>query len=95
MARTLCIVAGILLLILGLISLVSPIPGSTFFTASGMTLLICVSPWFRRCIYLGRGRLRFFNKVMTFLEEHTGQRIGDVLKKTRPTSAAEAEKEAR
>ncbi len=78
------LIAGVLLLLLGLISLVTPIPGSAFFTASGLTILICSSPWFRACVRMGRKRFKFFHKVMTWLENHTGKSIGEMLKTSHP-----------
>ncbi|NQU47270.1 MAG: hypothetical protein HQ519_01380 [Planctomycetes bacterium] len=85
MSKLLTVAIGTLLLILGAISMVTPIPGSTFFLASGMTLLICASPWFRACLSWSRRRAKLFNKMMTWLENHTGKKIGGVLKTTRPS----------
>jgi len=86
MMRILCILLGVLLLALGLISLISPIPGSTFFTAAGLTLLICASPWFREGVRQCRARLTFVDKLLTWIENHAGKRIGGVLASTRPGS---------
>lgn len=84
MKKAVVIFAGILLLLLGTISMVSPIPGGTFMLAFGSVLLICASPWFRRCLQFFRKRFHWFNKLMGWLERKTGQRIGGVLKLTQP-----------
>ena len=82
MKKAFFVVTGIVLLLLGTISMVTPIPGGTFMLALGSVLLICASPWFRRCLQLLRRRFKLFNRMMTWLENKTGERIGGVLKLT-------------
>ena len=77
-------VAGSLLLLMGTISMVTPIPGGTFMLAAGSVLLICASPWFRRCLQILRTRFGLFNRIMTWMENKMGDRIGGVLKLTQP-----------
>jgi hypothetical protein len=72
------------MLLLGTVSMVTPIPGGTFLLAGGSVLLICASPWFRRCLQYARVRIAMFDRLMKWLECRTGERIGGVLKLTRP-----------
>lgn len=84
MKKIFVIIAGVLLLVLGTISMVTPIPGGTFLLAFGVVLLICVSPWFRRCLQFLRTKVVWFNKLMTLLERNTGKKIGGILELTQP-----------
>lgn len=79
MKRMFTIVAGIVLLLLG-----SVLPGGSFLLAMGTMLLICASPWFRQCLQWLRTRYTWINKMMTWLENKMGDRIGSVLKLTKP-----------
>ena len=79
MKRMFTIVAGIVLLLLG-----SVLPGGSFLLAMGTMLLICASPWFRQCLQWLRTRYTRINKMMTWLENKMGDRIGSVLKLTKP-----------
>ncbi len=80
MKRVICISVGTLLLLLG----ATPIPGGTFMLAAGAVVLICASPWFRDCLQYFRGRFALFNRIMTWLENKTGERIGSILRLTKP-----------
>jgi hypothetical protein len=76
-----------LLLLVGLISMVTPVPGGTFMIAGGLTTLICSSPRARFCIKYMRTRLSWFNKMVGWIESKVGSRIkiiGKALKQTRP-----------
>ena len=75
---------GALMLLLGTISMVTPIPGGTFLLAAGSVLLICASPWFRRCLQYARTRVALFDRMMRWVEKKMGERIGGILKLTRP-----------
>ena len=79
MKRVFTIVAGIILILLG-----SVVPGGSFLLALGTMLLICASPWFRQCLQFLRTRFARFNKMMTWMENKMGDRIGSVLKLTEP-----------
>lgn len=75
------------LLFLGIISLVTPIPGAVLPIAVGLTLLIYASPKARLCIQWFRSRLPWFHKLFCWLEEKIGTRISVIsktLKDTRP-----------
>ncbi len=80
------IFASILVLI-GLASMVTPIPGGIIMISGGLTTLICSSPRAQFCIRFIRTRTAWFNKAFFWLEGKMGKRvkiIGDALAKTRP-----------
>jgi hypothetical protein len=75
------------LLLLGLVSMVTPIPGGTIMIATSLTALICTSPRARSCLRFMRARIVWLDKSFYWLEEKVGARIGfigDALRKTRP-----------
>ena len=77
-----------LLLILGMISMMSPIPGGIFLLAGALTLLICSDPIAQHCLKWVRTRVNWFNKTIHWLEDKVGVKIkvmGDALKLTRPS----------
>ena len=84
MLKPVAIALATVLLLFGVISMVSPIPGGTVAIALGLALLICTSKKFTRTI--GRLRLQFpqLNTAMTWLEGRAGQRLGNTLRRTRP-----------
>ena len=84
MKKSLAIIAGSLLLLLGTVSMVTPIPGGTFMLASGSVLLICSSPWFRRCLQFLREKFNRFNRLMSWMENKMPEKLGGVLKLTQP-----------
>ena len=87
MIKAFLIMVAILLGILGLISLLSPIPGSAFFLSVSITILICTSERVQYGIKICRSNANWMNKVFTWLEDKIGNRIhfiGDALQRTRP-----------
>ena len=74
-------------LILGLIAMLTPIPGGILFIAGALTGLICSSQRARSCVQWARGRADWFNNGVFWLEKKVGSRIkivGDALAKTQP-----------
>lgn len=74
-------------IILGLVSMVTPIPGGTIMIAGGLTALICSSPSARYCVMWIRTRVNWFNKAIFWLEKKVGTKVktvGVALGKTRP-----------
>jgi hypothetical protein len=65
-----------LVLLIGLISMVTPIPGGTLMIALSLTVLICSSSRARHYLLLLRTRVKWLNKSMTWIEETMGKRIG-------------------
>ncbi len=84
MIRLFSLVAGTLLVLLGAISMVTPIPGATFMLALGSVLLICSSPRFRVWLQSCRAKSPRFDKLLLFMERKAGARLGGILKLTRP-----------
>lgn len=80
---------ALLLLPIGLVSLMLPIPGAFLVLVLGMTLLIATSRKTRICLSCLRLRYDRFNLLMVWLEERTGERMGAVLKQTRPVESEE------
>jgi hypothetical protein len=79
-------------LLVGLISMVTPIPGGTMMIAGSLTALICTSPRARRCLQFMRTRMNWFNKMMAWVEKTVGNRIniiGVALRQTRPLTDGE------
>ena len=83
-------IVSLFFLVLGIISMVTPIPGGTLFIAGGLTGLICSSARARFCVKWIRTRVAWFIKTIFWLEEKVGPRvkvIGTALLQTRPDSA--------
>lgn len=74
-------------LLIGIVSMVSPIPGGVVMIAGSLTALTCTSPRARRCLQFMRTRINVLNKSILWIEEKVGHRIGIVgraLRQTRP-----------
>ena len=87
-------IVSLFFLILGIVSMVTPIPGGVIFIAGGLTGLICSSVRARFCVKWIRMRFAWFNKAIFWLEEKVGPRvkiIGNALEKTRPDPTNESE----
>ena len=82
--RLVLIIIAYILIFLGAISLVSPIPGAFILIAVGLSLLICTSTVAATCIRFTRGKYGKLNKIMSWLEVRSGDRIGSILQQTRP-----------
>ena len=80
---------GILLLLVGVVSLFSPLPGSAFFLASGGGMVICSSKRAERMVRKGRTRYPKFNKALTWIEEKMGTKISAPLRLTRPENGVD------
>ena len=81
------------ILLIGIVSMVTPIPGGTVMIAGSLTALICSSPRARRCLQFMRTRMNWFNKMVAWVEKSVGDRIGIVgtaLRQTRPLAYKEA-----
>ena len=74
-------------ILVGFVSMVTPIPGGTILIAGGLTALICSSPSARYCLMWIRTRAGWFNKAMFWLESKVGTRVkvvGGALAQTHP-----------
>ncbi len=82
--RITLMILGSILILLGLISMVTPIPGSTFFIATGSGLLICTSERAANWIRNARTKNVRFNNAVTWMENKMGDRLGGPIRRTRP-----------
>ena len=82
--KPVAIALATILLLFGTVSMLSPVPGGTFAIALGLVLLICTSKRFARAVGNLRLRMPRLNAVMIWLEDRSGQRMGDALRTTRP-----------
>ena len=82
--RKVLLITGFILITIGAISMITPIPGSTFLIATGSGLVICTSKRVERWIKKMRGTHVHFNNTLTWLENKMGERIGGTLKLTQP-----------
>ena len=81
------------ILLIGIVSMVTPIPGGVVVIAGSLTALICTSPRAQRCLQFMRTRMNWFDKMVAWVERTVGDRIGFVgvaLRKTRPLGYKEA-----
>ena len=82
---------ALLLLIIGVISMATPIPGGTFLIAISISILICSNAKAQRYMRLLRTKYNSFNNMIFWLERKVGVRvkfIGIALEKTHPQTDA-------
>ena len=75
--------------LMGLVSMVTPIPGGAIMIAFSLTALICTNPWTRRCLQILRTRFKYLDKSILWIENKIGDRIaivGNALRQTRPNA---------
>ncbi|WP_017445146.1 hypothetical protein [Gayadomonas joobiniege] len=73
--------------LLGLLTLVTPLPGTVILLATGLSLLIYASPKMRLCIQWARSRLPWVHRSFNWLQNKIGNKIkvlGETLAKTQP-----------
>lgn len=75
---------GSLLLIIGLLSMFTPIPGVTLLIAVACTLLICSSARMARMLRRGRARFGWLHSGLSWIEEKISPRLTAPLRSTRP-----------
>lgn len=68
----------------GLVALMLPIPGAFLVLVMGITMLIATSEKSRKYIRALRTRFTRFNRSMEWLEDRTGERVGTILRQTQP-----------
>lgn len=85
--KILILIFGSILLFVGLISMVTPIPGGTLAIAVGGGMVICTSEAAARYVRSRRARFQRFNKAMTWIENRMGERLSAPLRSTRPDSS--------
>ena len=82
--KVLFIIVSSILLVIGLVSMVTPIPGGSLLIAMGLTLLICVSETAARFVMACRSRVSFLNKAIVWVETHVPEKLSAGLRRTRP-----------
>ena len=82
--RIVLLVIGSLMILIGAISMFTPIFGGTFLIGAGGALVICNSKRAARWIQQTRGRHARFDGMMRWVEDRLGERLGGVLRQTRP-----------
>ena len=82
--RILILVLGSVILLLGIVSLVTPMPGGTILITAGAGMILCTSEtaarYFKKC----RAKYDRLNRAVGWLENKMGDRFGAPLKATRP-----------
>ena len=72
-------------LLIGMVSMVTPIPGGTLLIAVSLTALICSSSRARRYLQILRTRVDFLNKSISWVENKVHISIvSNALRQTRP-----------
>lgn len=89
MRKILTLIAMLFSLLSFLIFILTPMPGGALLFAVSLVFLICTSEWAAQRILALRARFNTFNKGMVWLEDNTGERLGSVLRSTRPDSETE------
>ncbi len=80
------IVTGSVLVLLGLISWLTPFLGGTAIIAIGLALLICASETAARAVMKGRSKVQALDKGMIWIEGYIPTKFADALRRTRPNS---------
>jgi uncharacterized protein YqgC (DUF456 family) len=87
MMNILMSILAVIILLAGIVSMITPIPGGTLLIAGGFSLLICSSSKAQACVRYVRTKNSRFNKIIFWMEDKVGVRInfiGTALAKTRP-----------
>ena len=82
--RIVLLVVGTLLLLVGAVSMFTPFFGGTFLIGAGGALIICNSARAARWVQHMRGRSSRMDRMMRWVEDRLGERMGDALRRTRP-----------
>lgn len=78
------IFTGVVLFVVGLLSMVTPIPGGTLAMTVGVGMIICASKRATDLIKKNRSTYHRLNRSMTWLENKMGERFSRALRTTRP-----------
>ena len=84
--RIIVLVAGSILLLFGMISMVTPIPGGTLLITVGAGMIICSSETAARYIQACRTKSNRVDKIISWLENKIGERLSAPLRRTRPNN---------
>lgn len=78
------IIIAVLLLLIGIVSMVTPIPGGIFLIVFGFGLLIYASPRAEKYIRIQRTQKKWINSAMTWVEDKMGANLSGTMRRTRP-----------
>ncbi|MBJ3774901.1 hypothetical protein [Acuticoccus mangrovi] len=78
--------AAAVCIVLGLLTVWTPLPTGIPLLAIGIVLLATVSATARRLLKRSRGRWRVLDTGMVMVESRTGRQLSTMLKRTRPLS---------
>jgi len=95
MMRILSFIAGLVLLTLGLISIVTPFPGTILAILTGLMLLIGSSRLFRRFLRFLRKHVGVLDRLIRWLEGMSRGKMRETLLTTRPGYDAQAQEIAK
>lgn len=74
---------AIIMLLIGLVSMVTPLPGGTLLIAGGCALLICTSQRAANWIARQRSLRGWVNRPMIWVEDKLGERLSGPMRRTR------------
>jgi hypothetical protein len=75
---------GLLALLIGLLTVWTPLPTGVPLIALSIVILVGVSPTARRLVRFGRDRFDWFHYGLAFVENRTARNMATPLKRTRP-----------
>jgi len=95
MTNILLTIVAVILLLVGVISMITPFPGSVLIIAMSMSLLVCSNSKAQSCVRYVRTKNNRFDKGVFWMEEKVGTKIdfiGRALKNTRPIKESDESK---
>ncbi|MEP1612716.1 MAG: hypothetical protein ABJL72_12460 [Roseobacter sp.] len=72
------------IILIGLVSMFTPMPGGTLLIVAGCTLLICSNARVASKVKSLRTRKPTINKWLTWIEDKVGERMSGPMRSTRP-----------
>ena len=84
MRNMIVVLLAIACLIIGLAFSLTPIPLGTPLVALALVVLIATNRFAARWMVIARMRIGIVDRMMAWLEDHSGPRIGRILRRTRP-----------
>ena len=78
------LIIGSIILLVGIVSLVTPMRGGTLLIAAGAGMVLCTSDAANRYLTKCRAKYDRLNRAVGWLENKMGDRLGAPLKATRP-----------
>jgi len=73
-----------IILLIGFVSMFTPIPGGTLLIVAGCTLLICSNARAAAKVKSLRTTKPMLNKTLTWVEDKMGERVSGPMRSTRP-----------